>query len=113
MPIEFDLTGHKFYSLEVLEPIPNKRINGSLAWLCRCDCGKIIETNTKQLTSHRKKSCGCTRYKTKQPKEYEDKPEIYQKASIRSSILEEVLRTNEEVLRTNYEILKILKGEND
>lgn len=113
MAVEMDLTGHKFYSLEVLELIPNKRINDSLAWLCRCDCGKIIECNTKQLTSGRKKSCGCTRYRRKHFEEYKDKPEIYQKSFVRSSILEEVLKTNKEVLRTNYEILKILKGENN
>lgn len=62
MSMQSHLKGRKFYSLEVLEEIPNKRINGSVAWKCKCDCGKIIECNTKQLTSGRKKSCGCTRY---------------------------------------------------
>ena len=72
MPIQSNLKGQKFYSLEVLEEIPNKRINGSVAWKCKCDCGKIIECNTKQLTSGRKESCGCTRYSKKQ-REYEEK----------------------------------------
>ena len=57
-----DLTNKTFYSLKVLKALPYKRINNSSAWLCRCDCGKLIETNTKALTSHQKKSCGCTRY---------------------------------------------------
>ena len=59
MSMQSHLKGRRFYSLEVLEEIPNKRINGSVAWKCKCDCGKIIEANTKQLNSDRKKSCGC------------------------------------------------------
>lgn len=72
MPIKSNLLGRRFFSLEVLKEIPNKRINGSIAWKCKCDCGNIIECNTKQLTSGRKKSCGCTRYSEKQ-KECEEK----------------------------------------
>ena len=31
-------------------------------WKCRCDCGNIVEVETKQLTSGRVKSCGCMKY---------------------------------------------------
>ena len=92
-----DLKGRKFYSLEVIEKIPDKRINGSVAWKCKCDCGKIIEVNTKQLTSHRKKSCGCTRYRT------------YVTGKIKKFSTNKKLL--EEILKTNYEILELLKGD--
>ena len=58
-----DLTGIKFGKLTAIEYKPcrdknNKRIS---KWLCKCDCGKLKEVETYNLTSGHTKSCGCSR----------------------------------------------------
>lgn len=51
------LTGSKFSRWFVQSE--NGRKNGSVAWLCVCDCGKIGSVTSWQLTSGHSKSCGC------------------------------------------------------
>ena len=37
----------------------DKRKNGSVVWLCQCDCGKTKEVRQNQLASGVVRSCGC------------------------------------------------------
>ena len=52
-----DLTGKPFGRLTV-EGKADK-INGRIAWKCRCACGNIATIITQSLTTHASKSCGC------------------------------------------------------
>jgi len=65
-----NLIGKKFNRLTVIEDT-GKRKNGSVVWLCQCDCGKFCEVNGGSLTrtNHPTKSCGCLKKETdKAPK---------------------------------------------
>ena len=65
-----NIIGKKFNRLTVLEDT-GKRKNGSVIWLCQCDCGNICEINGGGLTrtNHPIKSCGCLKKETdKKPK---------------------------------------------
>ena len=57
-----DLTGQRFGRLVVLER-KGSRINKNnmrrANWLCKCDCGTLVETTTDLLKSGHKMSCGC------------------------------------------------------
>ena len=57
MGAKVDITGKRFGRLLVLEETC-KRINGSIVWLCRCDCGNIKEISSKNL-GRNTTSCGC------------------------------------------------------
>lgn len=57
-----DLTGLKFGKLFVIErdKKPEGLMNdGSVFWLCKCDCGNTAIVRSYSLTSGRTKSCGC------------------------------------------------------
>lgn len=60
-----NLIGQKFNRLTVLEDT-GKRKNGSVVWLCRCDCGNLCEINGGSLTRSKNptKSCGCLKKET-------------------------------------------------
>ena len=60
-----NLIGQKFNRLTVLEDT-GKRKNGSVVWLCKCDCGNICEINGGSLTRTNRptKSCGCLKKET-------------------------------------------------
>lgn len=47
--------------LTVLYEIPEKTINGSIIWRCKCECGNECDISGPQLRSGRTKSCGCYR----------------------------------------------------
>ena len=55
-----NIIGQKFNRLTVLEDT-GKRKNGSVVWLCKCDCGNICEVCSGSLTrtNHPTRSCGC------------------------------------------------------
>lgn len=53
-----DLTGKKFDRLTVIERKGRTKENRAL-WLCKCECGKTKLVSTKDLTTHRVRSCGC------------------------------------------------------
>ena len=54
-----DLKGQKFGLLTPIEPT-EKRINGSVVWKCKCDCGNFIEVSVSALKgNHPTRSCGC------------------------------------------------------
>lgn len=48
-----DLRGEKFNRLSPIEYLGNRK------WRCKCDCGKIIDVFTNNLTRGNTKSCGC------------------------------------------------------
>lgn len=50
--------GDRFGKLVVLEKT-DKRLNRSVVYKCKCDCGNIIETTSTRLTHGFTKSCGC------------------------------------------------------
>lgn len=52
----------KLTAIRYLEPHERatKRNHTGAAWLCKCDCGKEIETTSKVLLSNEIKSCGCS-----------------------------------------------------
>ncbi len=54
----YDLKGKRFTRLMAVKPL-EKRKNGSVVWLCQCDCGKTAEITAKELVNGNKKSCGC------------------------------------------------------
>ena len=54
-----DLTGCHFGKLVVEGRSGNKAKDGNPLWLCRCECGKEIETTKHKLISGGVTSCGC------------------------------------------------------
>ena len=54
-----NLQGQRFGMLTVLEPIPERGWDGSICWLCRCDCGSYFVQNSNKLRMGRSVSCGC------------------------------------------------------
>lgn len=54
-----NLLNQKFGRLTVVKEIES--CNSQRKWLCRCDCGNIIQVNSYVLTSEHTKSCGCLR----------------------------------------------------
>lgn len=60
-----DITGERFGRLIVIRRLDDK--NGSVIWLCICDCGCEKEVSSGNLVSGRTVSCGC--YRKLQPGE--------------------------------------------
>ena len=58
-PGMIDLSGMRFGKLVALEPTEQRVDNGSVVWLCRCDCGKDCLASAASLRAGQKKSCGC------------------------------------------------------
>ena len=56
-----DLTGQRFDRLIAIRPTENRSSNGSVKWLCRCDCGNKVEVTANNLTNYTTRSCGCLR----------------------------------------------------
>lgn len=54
-----NLQGHKFDRLTVVEPTGKKEPDGSINWLCRCECGKTVCVSSNKLLTGHTKSCGC------------------------------------------------------
>lgn len=55
---KIDLTGQQFGTLTALEAT-KKRQGSSVVWLCRCECGNLVEYSSRALKSGNLKSCGC------------------------------------------------------
>ena len=53
-----NIEGRRFGKLAALYPT-EKRKNGAVVWMCRCDCGNIVEVARNSLISGHIKSCGC------------------------------------------------------
>lgn len=56
---ELDLTGQRFGKLTVLSRTEARRDQGSVVWLCQCDCGNQKEVSARRLTQGKVRSCGC------------------------------------------------------
>ena len=54
-----DITGKRFGKLVAIKPLKTKDNNGSIHWLCECDCGNIVEASGHRLRNGSKMSCGC------------------------------------------------------
>ena len=65
--------GRKFGKLSVIRET-DKRMHGSVVYLCRCDCGSEVEVPAQSLLSGHTQSCGCIRKNGEYKK-------IYKKAS--------------------------------
>ena len=57
MPRKENLIGKTFNRLTVIKEAPSK--NKKTYWICKCECGNIIEVRADQLKSGNTKSCGC------------------------------------------------------
>ena len=57
--IQRDLTGKKFGRLIALESTQKRDKKGSVIWICRCECGNIVETTADCLVQGKTVSCGC------------------------------------------------------
>lgn len=53
-----DLTGQRFGRLTVIK-YTCERVDRSVVWECRCDCGKLHKATSKNLRSGHTRSCGC------------------------------------------------------
>lgn len=53
-----NLKGKQFGKLTAIKPT-KKRENGSIVWLCRCNCGNLVEVRANKLKPENVKSCGC------------------------------------------------------
>ena len=55
-----DYTGYRTRKLTVLSKTDKRsKYGGNIIWLCRCDCGNLVEVSSGNLKSGHKKSCGC------------------------------------------------------
>lgn len=50
--------GYRFNKLLVISPT-SQRKNGYIIWNCKCDCGEIIQLDTRCLQRRTVKDCGC------------------------------------------------------
>jgi len=59
-----DLTGKVFNKLKVISRTNIRHSNGSILWLCKCECGRDKITRGSSLTAGKTGSCGhCSHYK--------------------------------------------------
>lgn len=55
-----DLSGQRFGKLTAIEPT-DKRVDRSVVWRCKCDCGNVCYVLARNLRRGSTKSCGCGR----------------------------------------------------
>ncbi len=56
-----DIRGHRFGRLIPVQNTGLRDPYGNTIWLCRCDCGKLVEVPRGRLLDHQVTSCGCAR----------------------------------------------------
>lgn len=54
-----DRTGFRYGRLTVRKRIPKEKYDKNVYWVCKCDCGNIIQVTSRSLLSGNTKSCGC------------------------------------------------------
>lgn len=63
-----DLLGKKFGFWTVTDVSSKRDKNGSLRWICTCDCGKVKDVSSALLKNGQSTSCGCSRLRSICPK---------------------------------------------
>ena len=58
---EKNLRGMTFGHLTVADLTKKRYSNGSVGWLCNCDCGNTIVVNSSNLLRGKTRSCGCNK----------------------------------------------------
>lgn len=53
-----DIVGQKFGKLTVIEKTDERYVDGSVLYLCKCECGKEIKSTSSRLKSGHIKACG-------------------------------------------------------
>lgn len=53
-----NIIGQKFGKLMVIERTEERYTDGSILYLCRCDCGKFVKLTSSRLKSGHNKTCG-------------------------------------------------------
>ena len=53
-----EIVGQKFGKLMVIERTEERYTDGSILYLCRCDCGKFVKLTSSRLKSGHNKTCG-------------------------------------------------------
>lgn len=53
-----NMVNQRFGRLTVIK-YTGKNINGNAVWLCKCDCGNIVEVARNNLINRNTSSCGC------------------------------------------------------
>lgn len=56
-----NLTDQTFGKLTAIKPTEYRSKDGSIKWLCRCECGNELLVSSTKLISEDKISCGCLR----------------------------------------------------
>ena len=51
-----DVKNKRFQSLTAIEPV-GKLKNGSIVWLCKCDCGAKLKCDIQSLKNRHSKKC--------------------------------------------------------
>lgn len=59
-----DVTGLRFGKLVTIKPTEKRNSNGSVYWLCKCDCGNEVVVPVNNLQNGYTKSCGCLHKET-------------------------------------------------
>jgi len=54
-----DLTGIKFGALEAVKISPSNVYREKRKWVCKCECGKVLEVSRSNLITGNTRSCGC------------------------------------------------------
>lgn len=57
-----DLTNQRFGKLIAIKPIKHQN-SDKYYWICKCDCGNIVEVRGTSLTNGNTQSCGCLKSK--------------------------------------------------
>lgn len=81
-----DIRNQKFGFLTPLYPT-DRRVGGSVVWVCRCDCGKLCDVSYNALMSGNTKSCGCLKEQHEAPPAFDWKTmtaETYGRRSLRA-----------------------------
>lgn len=53
------IQGKRYGKLTALQPVPERDVDGSVRWLCRCDCGNYAVISSNKLRTRHNVSCGC------------------------------------------------------
>ena len=59
MKLKLNIKNQKFGRLTVLSDTGKRDKRGCIIWLCKCDCGEIMEVPGYRLKSGHTRSCGC------------------------------------------------------